>query len=97
MRRWPALDRDFTLTAFSHLATEPAGKIAAPKMKRSTTKYLSEPTITRVPGDCVFFHGLLKPSERLQHRADTEDPNVHPSPIGLEQVRMEACESVRTC
>ncbi len=28
----------------------------------------------RVHGDCVFFSGFSKPTERLQHQTDTEDP-----------------------
>jgi hypothetical protein len=53
-----------------------------------------ELTEQRVPGDCAFFPRLLEPSERLQRRTDTEDPKVHPRRETLEQVRMEACESV---
>jgi hypothetical protein len=33
----------------------------------------------RVHGDCVFFPGPSRPTERLQHQPDTENPNVHPA------------------
>ena len=33
----------------------------------------------RVHGDCVFFPGPSRPTERLQHQTETENPNVHPA------------------
>ena len=33
----------------------------------------------RVHGDCVFFPGPSRPTERLKHQPDTENPNVHPA------------------
>src|SRR4030088_1998532 len=49
----------------------------------------------RVHGDCVFFPGPSRPTEKLQHQPDTGSPNVHPASILADQVRMEARRSVQ--
>jgi hypothetical protein len=50
---------------------------------------------TPSPLDWVFFPGPSRPTERLQHQPDTENPNVHPASTRADKVRMEAWRSVQ--
>ena len=50
-------------------------------------KHLKDTVFT---GDCLFFPGPSRPTERLQHQSDPEIPDVHSASTGAEQVRMEA-------